>query len=116
MVSAYRVFESKNSSLNAEFSDILANIPDVAWCVLEAHETILHNIYSNAQTHPTYWEDAVSCAKEYSTLDNATLNSAMRSLTVVHYKMRFLHTRYWRNKDVDYPTQQRGYSPDVSGG
>jgi hypothetical protein len=84
---------------------MLAKIPDVAWCIREAHETILYNIFSNAETHPTYWEDAVSCAKEYSVMDNEPLDLAMTSLSNIHYKMRVLHTRYWTSKDVDYPTE-----------
>jgi hypothetical protein len=120
MPTIYRMFESENASLDDEFTDILTKTIgtrpiifegvsiDVAHCIRQAHETVLSNIYNGKETHATYWEDAVSYAKEYMRgnpedfIENGTLDSAMMSLTNVHYKMRELHMDYWGTKKILY--------------
>lgn len=123
MPTLYRQFESDNVHLTDEFNETVKKIVDVIGaqpitvegvpvgaesCILEAHLTVLGNIYAGVDTHPTYWDDAMACAMEYilcspeGKRNEETMKSLIKSITDIHYKMRTLHADYWQAKKISY--------------
>jgi len=116
MPTLYRQFESNHLHLTNEFNDTVKKIVDVIGneaitvegCILEAHLTVLGNIYAGVDTHPTYWDDAMACAMEYilcsseGKRNEEAMKSLIKSITDIHYKMRTLHADYWQAKKISY--------------
>jgi hypothetical protein len=113
MPTLYRQFESDHLHLTDEFNEAVKKIVDVIgnepitveWCILEAHLTVLHNISAGVDTHPTYWDDAMACAMDYTPegkRNEETMKSLIKSITDIHHKMRILHADYWGAKKIAY--------------
>jgi hypothetical protein len=124
MPTLYRQFESDHLHLTDEFNEAVKKIVDVIgtepitvegvlgrgpeWCILDAHLTVLGNIYAGVDTHLTYWDDAMACAMEYilytpeGKRNEEAMKSLIKSITDIHYKMRILHADYWEAKKIAY--------------
>ena len=123
MPTLYRQFESDNLHLTDELNEAVKKIVDVIGtepitvegvlvgadsCILDAHLTVLGNIYAGVDTHLTYWEDAMACAMDYilytpeGKRNEEAMKSLIKSITDIHYKMRILHADYWQAKKISY--------------
>ena len=123
MPTLYRQFESDNLHLTDELNEAVKKIVDVIGtepitvegvlvgadsCILDAHLTVLGNIYAGVDTHLTYWEDAMACAMDYilytpeGKRNEEAMKSLIKSITDIHYKMRILHADYWEAKKISY--------------
>ena len=121
MPTLYRQFESDHRHLTDEFNEAVKKIVDVIGtepttvegvlvgaesCILDAHLTVLGNIYAGVDTHLTYWEDAMACAMDYilytpeGKRNEEAMKSLIKSITDIHYKMRILHADYWEAKKI----------------